>query len=136
MNEYGRWYTPDETRKTVELTPQNWTLIEEKPVDIIKEIDRYFGNYKDPVTKEKYRKSLCWLNHRQAIKFARHFYELGQCKSEFTIAATEEELKKAMKERYPMPENADALTRYRIMAARNGFLSGYSWELSRKGGSK
>lgn len=31
MNEYRRWYTPDETRKTVELTPENWTLVEEEP---------------------------------------------------------------------------------------------------------
>ena len=84
---------------------------------------------------EMYRNEHGYPEYLEELKrFAKYFYELGQCKSEFTIAATEEELKKAMEERYPMPENADALTRDKIAAARNGFLSGYSWELGRKGG--
>ena len=91
-----------------------------------------------------------FLRGKDQIAFARHFYELGQremrnrisnpeynkqvvdkMKSEYPIAVNEEELKKAIKERYPMPEDADAHTRDRIAAARNGFLSGYSYELDR-----
>lgn len=104
--------------------------------------------------KDKYLLDTTTLKTRaQYAKLATYFYELGQCemrnritnpeynkqvveriKSEHPIVASEEELKKAIKERYPMPEDADAHTRDRIAAARNGFLSGYSWELGRKGG--
>lgn len=95
------------------------------------------------------------MDKDEFVRFALLFYELGQremrnrisnpeynkqvvdkMKSEHPIAATEEELKKAIKERYPMPKDADVHTRDRIVAARNGFLSGYSYELGRKENSK
>lgn len=45
--------------------------LEVKEVDLSKEIDNYFDNYKFAEKEE------CWLNHDQAYIFAKHFFELG-----------------------------------------------------------
>ena len=127
--------------------------LEEIPsnVDLEKEIDNYMdGYFSECQDGTLLNEGGSELQYEDVGKIAKYFYELGQCemrnritnpeynkqvvdkmKSEHPIAANEEELKKAIKERYPMPKNADAHTRDRIAAARNGFLSGYSYELDR-----
>lgn len=54
------------------------SLPEEQPeVDLEKEINHYFFDFKDPDTDEMIPEEECSLDIPQARKLARHFYELG-----------------------------------------------------------
>jgi hypothetical protein len=52
-----------------------------KEMDLNEEFDKYFFNFVDPDTGEKLKRTECWLNIRQARKFAKHFFELGMAVS-------------------------------------------------------
>ena len=65
---------PYENHKTIchlDSLKQSINSLEVKEVDLNKEIDNYFDDYKLAKKEE------CWLNHDQAHIFAKHFFELG-----------------------------------------------------------
>ena len=72
-DEKGAFYAAD-----VLYNLEEWLdTLEVKEVDLNEEFDKYFFNFVDPDTGEKLKRTECWLNIRQARKFAKHFFELG-----------------------------------------------------------